>query len=114
MEPLTAQEALEYCLQNRDTLTTEQLLAKFPQYAPELAQLLALDEQLKDALPGAAPAPTLDKMKARILSSLAQPHEGATPAADPDAHEVAPDSPLSQAGKRTIKPVIPTPDGPRP
>ncbi len=75
MEPLTVQEALEYCLQNPDALTTEQLLAQFPQYAQELAQLLALDRQLKHAFHGVAPATGLDKVKARILSSLAQPHQ---------------------------------------
>jgi hypothetical protein len=108
VEPLIPEEALEYCLQNPDALTTEQLLAKFPHYARELAQLLALDQQLKGALPGAAPSISLDKVKARLLSSLAQSHKGTTPAADPDAEQTSVDSPLSQAGKRSAKPIATT------
>ncbi|MEP6774859.1 MAG: hypothetical protein ABJA50_04615 [Chloroflexota bacterium] len=112
MEPLTIEEAFEYCLQNLGALTTEQLLAKFPQYSQELAQLLTLDRQLKSTLPGSSPISGFGQLEARIKSSIANVHKGEPPTQEIGAKDVGVDRLLSQAAKRTIKPVVHTPVDP--
>jgi hypothetical protein len=112
VDPLTIEEAFEYCLQNLGALTTEQLLAKFPQYAEELAQLLALDRQLKSALPGSSPVSGFDQLGERITSSLADAHKIVPPTQETDAQDAGLDRLLSRAAKRAIKPVVRTPIDP--
>jgi hypothetical protein len=68
MEPSSLEQALKYCLENPDNLSTRQLLDKFPEHREELEPLLAFDTRLKDALTGSIPAESKAAMKQRLVN----------------------------------------------
>ncbi len=71
MEPVSIEQALQYCLENPDNLSTSELLSKFPEYRGELEPLLAFDTQLKSALPHEMPAESKAFVKQRLVNRVA-------------------------------------------
>ena len=70
MEPASIEQALRYCLENPDNLSTDQLLSKFPQHRDELASLLALDRELNAALPRHMPEDSKALIKQRLVNRV--------------------------------------------
>ena len=75
MEPVSIEQALQYCLENPDNLSTGQLLSKFPEYREELEPLLAFDTQLKIALPHEMPPESKALVKQRLVNRVAAHRE---------------------------------------
>lgn len=71
MEELTLQEALNYCLENPEGLSTEQLLDKFPRHREELASLLAFDSRLAASLPTRMSPDRSAAIKQRLMAKAA-------------------------------------------
>jgi hypothetical protein len=68
---VTAQDALEYCLENPDGLGVEEMLKRFPEYREELQQLLALSSQIQEITPPPVPAERRAAMKSRLMEAAA-------------------------------------------
>ena len=96
MEPVSIEQALQYCLENPDNLSTGQLLSKFPEYWEELEPLLAFDTRLKSALPHEMPAETKTLVKQRLVNRVAAHREDH--ASEKEAPSV---QPLAGEGKAT-------------
>jgi hypothetical protein len=88
MEQVTIQEALDFCLENPEGLSQEELLASFPDYRAELASLLDLATGVKSLPVSAVPADRRAAMKAWLMAAAAaqpsQPREAATVSVPPD------------------------------
>ncbi len=82
MEQMTIQEALDFCLENPEGLSQEELLARFPGYRVELASLLGLATGIKSLAVPSVPPDRREAMKARLLSAASaqpsQPREAVT------------------------------------
>src|SRR5690242_2957286 len=69
MKKVTIQEALNYCLDNPDNLSSQDLLSKFPEYREELEPLLGLGTSIAAVtLPPVAPE-RRSAMKQRLLAA---------------------------------------------
>jgi len=71
MEQMTIQEALNYCLENPEGLSAEELLSKFPEYQEELASLLGLVASVGTLAAPSVPADRRAAMKARLMAAAA-------------------------------------------
>lgn len=80
MEPPSLDEALQYCLDNPDNLSDTQLLDRFPHHREELEPLLALDRQLKSALPRTMPAQSKALVRQRLMDTIAARQAAGRPA----------------------------------
>jgi hypothetical protein len=69
MESISLQEALRYCLENPDGLSSNELLGRFPQYREELEPLLDLDSRIKSALPVSMPSDRKAAMRQRLRNA---------------------------------------------
>ncbi|HET9492989.1 MAG TPA: DUF5667 domain-containing protein [Chloroflexia bacterium] len=79
MEPLSIQDALDYCLENPDGLSAHELLEAFPQFREDLAPLLGLTAAIESA-PPPVPADRRAAMKARIVTAASQIRPPQSPA----------------------------------
>ncbi len=82
MARVMIQDALDYCLENPEGLSAEQLLGRFPEYRDELAPLLGLATSIEELTPPAVSAVRRDAMKARLMhaAQAARPIEPTRPA----------------------------------
>jgi hypothetical protein len=106
LEPISLQDALDYCLENPDGLSAQELLEAFPQFRGELALLLGLTAAIESAAPS-VPAANRAAMKARIVSAAAQirpPRKPSNPT--PNPVEAAP-VPAPAPARRNISGPIP-------
>src|SRR4051812_16387667 len=71
MDEMTIQDALDYCLENPEGLSAEELLSRFPEYREELASLLGFAAGLGALEPPAVPAARRAAMKARLMEAAA-------------------------------------------
>lgn len=71
MKPLSFEQALQYCLENPDKLSTSELLNEFPQYREELEPLLAVDARLRTSLPRSMPPASKERMKRQLMERMA-------------------------------------------
>jgi hypothetical protein len=95
MERATIQDALDYCLENPEGLTVEELLARFPEYREELGSLLGLAATIITSTGPAVPAQRREAMKARLMQA-ASAQSGRAAQISP-AVEDAPSIPVSPA-----------------
>lgn len=82
MEPISLQDALDYCLENPDGLSVQDLLDSFPEHREELAALLGLSAVIAST-PPPVPGARRSAIKARVVSAAAQlrpPQEPTNPA----------------------------------
>lgn len=66
---MSQEEALRYCLENPDGLSTEEMLNRFPQYREELQSLLALHGRVAHVLPQTLSPERRAAMKARLMTA---------------------------------------------
>src|SRR6476646_1697318 len=71
MDEMTIQDALDYCLENPEGLSAEELLSRFPEYREELASLLGFAAGLGSLEPPAVPVARRAAMKARLMDAAA-------------------------------------------
>ncbi|HUP27414.1 MAG TPA: hypothetical protein VM409_03190, partial [Chloroflexia bacterium] len=96
MEPASIEQALQYCLENPDNLSTDELLSKFPRYRDELESLLAFDKQLGSSLPLQMPAESKALVKQRIVNRVAAGRPDHAPEKEaPAMEQVAANAPAS-------------------
>lgn len=67
MSDLSIQQALDYCLENPDNLSVQELLSRFPQYRAELSDMLLFASELTLITPPTIPAERRAAMKSRIM-----------------------------------------------
>jgi hypothetical protein len=96
MEAASIEQALQYCLDNPDNLSTEQLLSKFPQYREELASMLAFDSQLNSALPLGMPEDSKAQIKQRLINRVTARQADRVGAADVTGGSIAGHSQVSR------------------
>jgi hypothetical protein len=97
MEPATPEEAFRYCLENPDSMSTEQLLDKFPMFRGELESLLAVHSQLAQSLPQSMPAASREAIRGRLTASVTSGTAAGNGAAAPSEPQVP--------GQQTVQPV---------
>lgn len=68
MAKVTIQDALDYCLENPEGLSAEELLGKFPDYREELAPMLGLAARVMELDAPTVPATRRASMKARLVA----------------------------------------------
>lgn len=88
MEQVTLQEALDYCLENPDSLGVPELLDRFPQHRVELEPLLRLGLRIEASAPPPIPDARRSALKARLMQAAAaqqtmQPFRGTPEPAEP-------------------------------
>lgn len=88
MARVTAQDALEYCLENPDGLGVEEMLERFPDHREELQQLLALSSQIQEITPPPVPAERRAAMKSRLMDAAAAAQQATQVAQVQSAREV--------------------------
>ncbi|MEO5952139.1 MAG: DUF5667 domain-containing protein, partial [Chloroflexia bacterium] len=96
MSNLSIQEALDYCLENPDGLSVQQLLDRFPQYRVELSDMLGLANELTAITTPPVLPERREAMKSRIMM-----------AAQARANAAKPTRPITQA--KPARPAKPLP-----
>lgn len=84
MSNLSIQEALDYCLENPDGLSAQELLDRFPQYRAELSDMLLFANELAEITPPPVMLERREAMKSRIMMA-AQTQANAARVARPAA-----------------------------
>ncbi len=110
MERITIQEALDFCLENPEGSSVEELLVRFPEYRVELASLLGLAASVASLTAPTVPADRREAMKARLMVTAAaqasQPEEATAVSVAPAA-PVPAERPSSVDRRPRQRPALP-------
>jgi hypothetical protein len=79
VEQITKQDALDYCLDNPDGLSVDELVGRFPEYGAELRPLVGFSALLRGAAPPLPSEARRAAMKARLLQGLPPPRVAPAP-----------------------------------
>src|SRR5437868_5042275 len=67
--PRTIEEVLDYCLANPEGLSTDELLAMFPEHRDRLQTLLSVAAGLEELMPAPVPEDRKASMKQRLIDA---------------------------------------------